>query len=161
MPEDAPAGAPPAPKQAVEFDQAIAYVNKIKTRFAADERVYKAFLEILNMYRKGQKTIANVYDEVALLFRNHKDLLDEFTYFLPDASPPPPAAAPAPAGAAPPGAACPRRACCASCTRARRRAGARRATTGRGRRSRARWATLSGSKRGCGPGTSTKTFSNA
>ena len=83
MPED-----PPAPKQAVEFDQAIAYVNKIKTRFASDERVYKAFLEILNMYRKGQKTIANVYDEVALLFRNHRDLLDEFTYFLPDASPP-------------------------------------------------------------------------
>ena len=112
------------PKQAVEFDQAINYVNKIKvgspqalrnpahcelrrcsglcrvlcstwplgwpgwlpgehrpgkvvppvadwvrvsgaqTRFATDERVYKAFLEILNMYRKGQKTISNVYEEV-------------------------------------------------------------------------------------------------
>jgi hypothetical protein len=46
-----------APKQAVEFDQAINYVNKIKTRFASDERVYKAFLEILNMYRKGHKNI--------------------------------------------------------------------------------------------------------
>jgi histone deacetylase complex regulatory component SIN3 len=33
-------------------------------RFQNDERVYKAFLEILNMYRKGQKTIANVYEEV-------------------------------------------------------------------------------------------------
>eukprot|EP00775_Hariotina_reticulata_P006274 gene6274-6513_t len=52
-------------KAPVEFDQAINYVNKIKTRFAQDERVYKAFLEILNMYRKGQKTITNVYDEVA------------------------------------------------------------------------------------------------
>ena len=72
----------------MEFDQAITYVNKIKQRFASDERVYKAFLEILNMYRKGQKTIANVYDEVALLFRNHADLLAEFTYFLPDNSPP-------------------------------------------------------------------------
>lgn len=40
------------------------------------------------MYRKGQKTIANVYEEVALLFRNHSDLLAEFTYFLPDNSPP-------------------------------------------------------------------------
>lgn len=40
------------------------------------------------MYRKGQKTIANVYDEVALLFRTHNDLLAEFTYFLPDNSPP-------------------------------------------------------------------------
>ncbi len=35
-----------------------------QTRFATDERVYKAFLEILNMYRKGQKTISNVYEEV-------------------------------------------------------------------------------------------------
>ncbi|KAK9814633.1 hypothetical protein WJX72_009077 [[Myrmecia] bisecta] len=77
-----------APKQAVEFDQAINYVNKIKTRFANDERVYKAFLEILNMYRKGQKTIAQVYEEVALLFRAHRDLLEEFTYFLPDSTPP-------------------------------------------------------------------------
>jgi len=136
------------PKQPVEFDQAINYVNKIKvqamstqtpmqthcclvcikiaclptglhllqTRFATDERVYKAFLEILNMYRKGQKNISNVYDEVkcmhlctaakaaspasitdlnamlavqvALLFRSHDDLLQEFTYFLPDSSVP-------------------------------------------------------------------------
>ena len=57
-------------------------------RFQNDERVYKAFLEILNMYRKGQKTISNVYEEVALLFRNHDDLLREFTYFLPDNTPP-------------------------------------------------------------------------
>lgn len=56
----------------MEFDQAINYVNKIKTRFSSDERVYKAFLEILNMYRKGQKTISNVYEEVAVLFRSHQ-----------------------------------------------------------------------------------------
>jgi len=37
---------------------------RLQTRFASDERVYKAFLEILNMYRKGQKTIGNVYEEV-------------------------------------------------------------------------------------------------
>lgn len=41
----------------------------MQTRFSTDERVYKAFLEILNMYRKGQKTITNVYEEVALLQR--------------------------------------------------------------------------------------------
>uniref|UniRef100_A0A7S3QMC6 Histone deacetylase interacting domain-containing protein n=1 Tax=Dunaliella tertiolecta TaxID=3047 RepID=A0A7S3QMC6_DUNTE len=78
-------------KQPVEFDQAISYVNKIKTRFSNDERVYKAFLEILNMYRKGQKTISNVYEEVAILFSSHQDLLDEFTYFLPDNNGPLPA----------------------------------------------------------------------
>ncbi|KAL3694267.1 hypothetical protein R1sor_007918 [Riccia sorocarpa] len=73
-------------KQPVEFDQAINYVNKIKTRFSADEHVYKAFLEILNMYRKGNKSISEVYQEVATLFSEHGDLLEEFTYFLPDSS---------------------------------------------------------------------------
>ena len=34
-----------------------------QTRFANDERVYKAFLEILNMYRKGRKSITSVYEE--------------------------------------------------------------------------------------------------
>lgn len=95
----------------------ITLVFCLQTRFATDERVYKAFLEILNMYRKGQKNISNVYDEVmprhqevrsrhtcarhaqlslisyrlmqvALLFRSHDDLLQEFTYFLPDSSVP-------------------------------------------------------------------------
>lgn len=36
----------------------------VQMRFQNDERVYKAFLEILNMYRKGQKSISNVYEEV-------------------------------------------------------------------------------------------------
>lgn len=56
-----------------------------QNRFSTDDRVYKQFLEILNLYRKGQKTIHSVYNEVSVLFRSHSDLLDEFTYFLPDA----------------------------------------------------------------------------
>ncbi|CAM6112569.1 unnamed protein product [Calypogeia fissa] len=75
-------------KQPVEFDQAINYVNKIKTRFQNDEHVYKAFLEILNMYRKGNKSIQEVYQEVAQLFTQHADLVEEFTYFLPDSTGP-------------------------------------------------------------------------
>ncbi|KAK3272628.1 hypothetical protein CYMTET_19089 [Cymbomonas tetramitiformis] len=71
-------------KRPVEYDQAFNYVNKIRTRFRYDERVYNQFLEILNMYRKGQKTISQVYAEVARLFKDHTDLLEEFTYFLPD-----------------------------------------------------------------------------
>ncbi|CAK9220996.1 unnamed protein product [Sphagnum troendelagicum] len=73
-------------KQPVEFDQAINYVNKIKARFQSDEHVYKAFLEILNMYRKGNKSISEVYQEVATLFYNHPDLLEEFTCFLPEST---------------------------------------------------------------------------
>ena len=36
-----------------------------QTRFIADERVYKSFLEILNLYRKGQKSIKQVYSQVS------------------------------------------------------------------------------------------------
>ncbi|XP_024381894.1 paired amphipathic helix protein Sin3-like 3 isoform X2 [Physcomitrium patens] len=77
---------PEEEKPAVEFDQAINYVNKIKARFATEEIVYKQFLEILNYYRKGNKTINEVYQEVANLFADHSDLLEEFTCFLPGTS---------------------------------------------------------------------------
>ncbi|XWS44244.1 hypothetical protein CRYUN_Cryun15aG0027700 [Craigia yunnanensis] len=74
------------PKKTVEFDEAISFVNKIKKRFQNDERVYKSFLDILNMYRKEHKDINEVYSEVASLFEDHPDLLEEFTRFLPDSS---------------------------------------------------------------------------
>nr|AAN74748.1 hypothetical protein [Marchantia polymorpha] len=72
-------------------DQTINFINKVKTRFSADEHVYKAFLEILNMYRKGNKPISEMYQEVATLFSEHADgehadLLEEFTSFRPDSS---------------------------------------------------------------------------
>ncbi|KAL2349345.1 hypothetical protein Fmac_003345 [Flemingia macrophylla] len=76
----------PPPKKPVEFEEAINFVNKIKTRFQGDDHVYKSFLDILNMYRKENKTITEVYHEVAAIFQDHPDLLDEFTHFLPDAS---------------------------------------------------------------------------
>ncbi|KAF7802898.1 paired amphipathic helix protein Sin3-like 2 isoform X1 [Senna tora] len=74
------------PKKTVEFEEAISFVNKIKKRFQNDEHVYKSFLDILNMYRKEHKDIGEVYNEVASLFEDHPDLLDEFTRFLPDTS---------------------------------------------------------------------------
>ncbi|KAG6713221.1 hypothetical protein I3842_05G141700 [Carya illinoinensis] len=76
----------PQPKKPVEFEEAISFVNKIKTRFQGDDHVYKSFLDILNMYRKENKSITEVYQEVAALFQDHEDLLDEFTHFLPDTS---------------------------------------------------------------------------
>ncbi|KAK4715701.1 hypothetical protein R3W88_014039 [Solanum pinnatisectum] len=72
-------------KKPVEFEEAISFVNKIKTRFQGDDFVYKSFLDILNLYRKENKAIAEVYNEVSYLFRGHADLLEEFTHFLPDA----------------------------------------------------------------------------
>lgn len=73
-------------KKPVDFMEAINFVNKIKTRFQRDEHVYKSFLDILNMYRKDNKSIQDVYQEVAVLFSDHKDLLEEFQHFLPDTS---------------------------------------------------------------------------
>ncbi|KAA8529502.1 hypothetical protein F0562_033699 [Nyssa sinensis] len=77
---------PPPVKKPVEFEEAINFVNKIKTRFQGDDHVYKSFLDILNMYRKENKSITEVYQEVAALFRDHSDLLVEFRHFLPDTS---------------------------------------------------------------------------
>ncbi|KAJ6313356.1 hypothetical protein OIU77_014790 [Salix suchowensis] len=73
-------------KKPVEFEEAINFVNKIKTRFQGDDHVYKSFLDILNMYRKEDKSISEVYQGVAALFQDHHDLLLEFTHFLPDSS---------------------------------------------------------------------------
>ncbi|CAL9219216.1 unnamed protein product [Arabidopsis halleri] len=75
------------PKKTVEFEEAINFVNKIKKRFKHDEHVYKSFLEILNMYRKENKEISEVYNEVSILFEGHLDLLEEFTRFLPASLP--------------------------------------------------------------------------
>ncbi|KAF8081477.1 hypothetical protein N665_0884s0006 [Sinapis alba] len=68
-------------KKTVDFGEAIEFA-----RFGSDDRAYKKFLDILNMYRKLSKSISDVYQEVTLLFQDHEDLLAEFTHFLPDTS---------------------------------------------------------------------------
>jgi paired amphipathic helix protein Sin3a len=68
----------------VEFNHAINYVNKIKTRFANQPDIYKHFLEILQTYQREQKPIAEVYQQVTILFQNAPDLLEDFKQFLPD-----------------------------------------------------------------------------
>ncbi|XP_020207855.1 paired amphipathic helix protein Sin3-like 4 isoform X2 [Cajanus cajan] len=76
----------PPQKKPVEFAEAINFVGKIKTRFQGNDHVYKSFLDILNMYRKKTKSLPEVYQEVAALFQDHADLLEEFTRSLPDTS---------------------------------------------------------------------------
>lgn len=95
----APPATPPHSAQPVEFNHAINYVNKIKNRFQGQPDVYKQFLEILHTYQKDQKAIkdgqppssrhlteAEVYAQVATLFKNQEDLLSEFGQFLPEAT---------------------------------------------------------------------------
>ncbi|XP_042052958.1 paired amphipathic helix protein Sin3-like 5 isoform X1 [Salvia splendens] len=70
----------------IDFDEAISFVTKIKTRFRGKDHVYKAFLGTLNMCRKEDKSLTEVYQEVSDLFQGHDDLLVDFTLFLPDTS---------------------------------------------------------------------------
>jgi paired amphipathic helix protein Sin3a len=51
---------PPQEKEPIEFNHAITFVNKIKSRFAGQPNVYKRFLEILQSYQKDQKLIEDV-----------------------------------------------------------------------------------------------------
>lgn len=44
----------------MEFNHAITYVNKIKTRFAKEPETYKTFLEILQTYQKDGRPIQEV-----------------------------------------------------------------------------------------------------
>ncbi|KAL8518882.1 hypothetical protein ACS0TY_010010 [Phlomoides rotata] len=68
-------------KNSLTFEDALGFVSKIKARF--DGNVYKAFLDILYMYRKNNKTIQEIYQEVAGLFQEHVELLVDFIHFLP------------------------------------------------------------------------------
>uniref|UniRef100_A0A8B9J7T2 Paired amphipathic helix protein Sin3b n=1 Tax=Astyanax mexicanus TaxID=7994 RepID=A0A8B9J7T2_ASTMX len=77
----------------VEFDSAISYVNKIKSRFLDHPEIYRSFLEILHTYQvKENRSRSNlgmtedeVFSKVASLFKGQEDLLAEFGQFLPDA----------------------------------------------------------------------------
>lgn len=90
---------PTPSSQPVEFNHAINYVNKIKSRFQGQPDKYKKFLEILHTYQKEQRnakessctpgrhlTEAEVYTQVSKLFEHQEDLLAEFGQFLPDAT---------------------------------------------------------------------------
>ena len=48
----------------LEFNHAIAFVNKIKQRFSDDQDTYKQFLEILQTYQRDTKDIAEVSSSV-------------------------------------------------------------------------------------------------
>ncbi|XP_018622687.1 paired amphipathic helix protein Sin3-like 4 isoform X1 [Nicotiana tomentosiformis] len=75
-----------APPKRSELEESIIFVKKVKERFKNDDHVYDSFLEILKKYREEHKTIYEVYHEVAILFIDHPDLLNDFTKFLPDSS---------------------------------------------------------------------------
>jgi len=70
--------------QPVEFDHAINYVTKIKKRFSGvNDPTYKSFLDILHSYQNEQHSLPKILEQVSNLFKDHPDLLKDFTQFLP------------------------------------------------------------------------------
>ena len=52
------------------FNQAINYVNKIKTRFNTEPEVYKTFMEILHNFQKEQNNLKDGNSSAALCIEN-------------------------------------------------------------------------------------------
>ncbi|TFK56787.1 hypothetical protein OE88DRAFT_1620339 [Heliocybe sulcata] len=76
-------------EQNKQFQNAIQYLNKIKSRFSEGPEVYKQFLEILQSQQKASASAKDprdtqVYAQVTMLFKDAPDLFDEFKYFLPE-----------------------------------------------------------------------------
>ncbi|CAL5188836.1 unnamed protein product [Lathyrus oleraceus] len=72
-------------KPTVDLEYALDYLSKVKARFQSvhPPQIYTMFVNILKMYRKGEKSVDEVIREVNLLFEGHDDLIEEFTNFLP------------------------------------------------------------------------------
>ncbi|KAG8723788.1 hypothetical protein FRC09_001756 [Ceratobasidium sp. 395] len=66
-----------------EFNQVVNYINRIKQRFALDPDTYEQFCEIFQAYHEEQRPVAEVHRRVSVLFNEHRDLLEDFHYFLP------------------------------------------------------------------------------
>ena len=67
----------------VEFDEAISYVTKVKSRFERHPRTYERFLDVLHNYQQQGQSVADVYREVRGIFEGHPDLIEDFHVFLP------------------------------------------------------------------------------
>ena len=89
----------------VQSDRAVNYVAKVKQAFEDEPDTYRAFLDILQGYTQERKSSQDVNEEacrsrigycglsfraaglawqVSRLFKDHKELLAEFSHFLPD-----------------------------------------------------------------------------
>ncbi|KAF7793452.1 hypothetical protein EIP86_004564 [Pleurotus ostreatoroseus] len=74
-------------EKSTDFNRAMTFLNKIKTRFPNGQEVYKQFLEILQSYQKEQKPPRDktpVYAQVSRLFKDAPDLMEEFRVFMPE-----------------------------------------------------------------------------
>lgn len=71
--------------QTLEFQRAISYVNKVKTRYQGEPEVYKQFLEILQRFQsgppdKGDVTVSDPLSYKGLLLTRQSRLIAKLLY---------------------------------------------------------------------------------
>ncbi|WVZ14022.1 hypothetical protein V8G54_011588 [Vigna mungo] len=63
----------------------VRLVDNIKERFKNDQDAYASFLESMKSYKEDmRKTSCDLHREIAIIFKDHQDLLDEFTRLIPN-----------------------------------------------------------------------------
>ncbi|KAK3377949.1 hypothetical protein B0H63DRAFT_562026 [Podospora didyma] len=73
-------------KEPVDFNVALSFVQKVKSRFKETPVIYKRFLEIIQRYQQQGLSITDMYAKVNELFQLAPDLLEGFKEFLPDSA---------------------------------------------------------------------------
>lgn len=70
----------------LEYNDAIAYIQKIKDRFLSQPSVYRQILEILQLYQRENISVQDVYLQIVDLLKSEPDLIEGFKQFLPKSS---------------------------------------------------------------------------
>ncbi|GBG27432.1 Ankyrin repeat domain-containing protein 1 [Hondaea fermentalgiana] len=83
-----PAGPPaaqsnPAEASAEKREMALAFLRKVKIRFAHDDSVYRDFLVIMGHFKSRTLQVPEVIREVRRIFNGDPELMREFNDFLP------------------------------------------------------------------------------
>jgi len=69
----------------VSFEDARNFVKMVRTTYQDEPQVYRRFLEILHHYHHKKISLTRVYQRITMLFHGHPQLVQGFTYFLPNA----------------------------------------------------------------------------
>ena len=72
-----------------EFQKAKHYVVQVRDRFCKENSqptTYSNFLAVLDSYKKNNITVLKAIEQISILFTDHLDLLQDFSYFVPPES---------------------------------------------------------------------------
>mmetsp|Transcript_14412 Transcript_14412/g.15981 ORF Transcript_14412/g.15981 Transcript_14412/m.15981 type:complete len:88 (-) Transcript_14412:100-363(-) len=72
-----------ATNQRVKFENALEFLDRVKTVFKDNVRVYNQFLDVMKDFKAQTLTTPGVISRVKSLFKGHSDLLLGFNNFLP------------------------------------------------------------------------------